>query len=106
MFGTKIEYREGRMIERVEEFKQEQKPKYIVIVDDSYSKPEEWYGPPDPKPSGSTTYHQPRIIGFSSDEELVHWIKENEARQYGRKSFIVQEYKPLTVQTEVKVNFG
>lgn len=84
-----------------------EKTKFIVIFDDTYSKPDEWYGPPDPMPSGSTTHYITPVIGFESQEALLEWIKKNEALSgYSKRRFVALPYSPLTIKTEVSIKLG
>lgn len=97
MFDTK---RSGRTICRLSELPET--TQFIVIHDDSYSAMGDDYGHPDPKPS-METHHQPRVIGFDTEAELVEWIKKNESAGYSKKCFRALRYQPLSIQTEVSI---
>lgn len=77
---------------------------FIVLHDDSYSAMGHDYGPPDPPPSMETTYHL-TTLAFDTEEELLEWITQNEASR-SKKRFVAMPYKPLSVQSEIKIKLG
>ena len=50
------------------------------------------------------THHQPRVIGFDTEAELIEWIKSNSAG-YSKKTFRALRYQPLSIQTELSVSY-
>lgn len=51
--------------------------RFIIITQGSVRSKEEWYGPPDPQPTGYNTTYHPNIETFETTAEVVAWVEKN-----------------------------
>jgi hypothetical protein len=77
---------------------------FIALVNSSYSKMGDDYGPPDPPPT-METYEEIQVISFDSEDSLSIWIKEN-SESRSKKVFQILKYTPVKVSTEIKLIFS
>jgi hypothetical protein len=93
----------GNSITRLSDF-DKHRPNYIVVQECTESHMGSWYGPPDPPPSMETSTYL-SIRGFSSQEDVAEWIKQESKSTYS-KPFKVFYVEGMTVKTDITVSFG
>lgn len=78
---------------------------YVVVTQGSISYTDDWYGPPDPQPTGRTTSYHPILHFYKTEDELLAWITQNLERKYGSPEvFKAFKITPIEVKTTVNIS--
>lgn len=91
----------NRLINSVIDF-DTSKHKFLIFENDSISYTENWYGPPDPKPTpNGKTHKYLSVTGFETEEEVKDYLMKHNYDPSSSKLKIVKLEKFLSVTKSI-----